>query len=126
MNWLKEVIVDVLITLFLISIFLFDKTEWLLAFQIYTPILIFLKLLALLGSNVRNRLNGTAPPTFFHTLYAINVLVFVLNGWWALSVQWMIVWFLSSLFQIRVQRDAALAKQRPRRASTRKLAHWRY
>lgn len=125
MNWLKEVVVDVIITLVLIGIFLFSKTEWILAFQIYTPILIFLKLLALLGSQVRHRLNGNAPPSLFHTLYAINVFVFLINGWWALSVQWMVVWFLSSLFQIKIQRDAAVLRQRPS-PHLEKLAHRRY
>ena len=124
MNWLKEVVVDVIITIVLVGIFLFNKTEWVLAFQIYTPILIFLKTLALLGSRVKHRLQGNAPPTFFHTLYAINVLVLIINGWWALSVQWMIVWFLSSLFQIRTQREAALGRQQPS-SHMKKLAHRR-
>ena len=127
MVWLKEVVFDVLVTLALISIFLIDKVEWIVAFQIYTPILIFLKLLALMGSNVRERLTGTAPPSFFHTLYAMNVLVLLMNSWWALAVQWGIVWILSWIFQIKMQKQ--LARNRVRRsplATTTKLAHRRY
>jgi hypothetical protein len=124
MNWLKEVVVDVIITLVLICIFLFNRTEWVLAFQIYTPILLFLKLIAILGSSLGNRLHGNAPPTFFHTLYAINVLVFLINGWWALCVQWMIVWFLSSIFNIKIQKSAALVRQ-GLSPHMKKLAHRR-
>ena len=123
MNWFKEVIFDVGVTLTLILIFLFNKTEWIIAYQIYTPILIILKLLALMGSNIRERLGGTAPPSFFHTLYAMNVLVLVLNSWWSLSVQWLIVWFLSSIFQLKTQK---VTPQKSRRATTTKLAHRRY
>lgn len=128
MAWFKEVVFDVLITLTLISIFLFNKVEWIVAFQIYTPILIFLKLLALMGSNVRKRLTGNAPESFFHTLYAMNVLVLIMNAWWALAVQWLIVWLLSWIFQNKVQNQSKKVPVRkaPKMATTRKLAHRKY
>jgi hypothetical protein len=128
MAWIREVVFDVLITLALISIFLFNKVEWIVAFQIYTPILIFLKLLALMGSNVRERLTGDAPASFFHTLYSMNVLVLVMNAWWALAVQWMLVWFISWVFHNKVQRKLKKAPVRhaPRVATTTKLAHRKY
>ena len=101
MKWLKKVILDIIITVIIITT-LFIKIQVLKIFLfIYTPLMLLGRILALSGMNIQKKTGVKAPDWFLHVLYFINVLVLVINHWWILAALWLIIWFLAFMYITR-------------------------
>jgi len=112
MKWLKKVILDIVITIIIIST-LFFKTLVLKVFLfIYTPIMLIGRILALTGMNIQKKGGAKAPDWFLHVLYCINVLVLVINRWWILAALWLVIWFLAFLYTKRSRKKPVIRKKR--------------
>jgi hypothetical protein len=103
MTWLKNVVVDlaIMIVIVLATTGVIPWTQWVVF--IYTPFMLALKALAFFGGGLKavskpQKQAAEAPPAlFFHALYAVNVAVLALSGWWLTAAQWALIWVLSSL-----------------------------
>lgn len=107
MEWIKEVIVDILVTVFIIvSIWLGDIWMWWVLVA-YTGLLLVAKATVLMSDGfLSNRSQKTqqAPNWFLHLLYGINIILLGYIGWWYLLGGWTLIWLFSFLSQRKTNR----------------------
>ncbi|MEZ4702307.1 MAG: hypothetical protein R2834_18375 [Rhodothermales bacterium] len=107
MKWLKDVVLDIAITVFIVlaTTGMVSWAQWVVF--IYTPFMLAIKALAFFGGGVgqvsrqRKKADDAPPALFFHALYAINVTLLALNTWWISAGQWALIWLFSFLVERR-------------------------
>ncbi len=101
MNWWKDVLIDVVVTV-LIIVLVVTGARWAeIAVWIYTPLMVGAKVLALFARRLLHMVPSSAPPWFFHALYAVNVGVLLVGARWVLAALWALIWALSVLVDRR-------------------------
>lgn len=110
MDWLKDVIVDLIATAVIIAAVLTSHTilSWLV--WGYTGLLLLVKFIVLIGDSFHNLINKAktkAPEWFSHLLYAINTGMLLAFHWWYAGAGWAIIWGFSYLTQRKLERKAA-------------------
>ena len=98
MNWLKTIIIDVLVTAVIVVAVVTDFAWARWAVVIYTPIMLVLKIVAVVGGSFTKQFKPRgpeAPAWAFHLLYAIDVVALSLATWWITAAQWVAIWALS-------------------------------
>lgn len=105
MSWLKEIIVDILVTFFIAVAFLLNDPWMWWVIAVYTALLLIAKGAALTSSGLlrQSRKSQQAPEWILHVLYAVNVILLGLASWWFLMAGWVLIWLLSYLAQRKVQ-----------------------
>lgn len=101
MSWIKEVIVDILVTIFIVvSIWFGDVWMW-WVLVVYTGLLLVAKTAVLMSDGFlsRNQTKQQAPNWFIHLLYGANVFLLGYAGWWYLLGGWVLIWLFSYLGQ---------------------------
>ncbi len=114
MTWIKHVIVDILMVAVIALATLADVTAARWAVIIYTPLMLVLKVVALLGGSAIGQFKQSKdapPPWFFHLVYIVSILLLALNTWWIMAAGWVAIWILSLLAEHRTEMS--------RRAKTR-------
>jgi len=120
MDWIKHTLVDLAVTVLIILAVTLDL-EWARwGVLIYTPLMVFLKIVALLGSQSLGQLKPKGdgvPVWFYHALYATNVafsagFAFAGGGinahqWWMIAGDWALIWVLSIATEVRMRRPVA-------------------
>ena len=105
MGWLKNVVIDVAVTIIIILVTLNVLPEWAdWIVYIYTPFMLLLKALALFSgvNKIKQKETGDEPPPwFFHALYAINLGALVYAQWWLIAGQWALIWLFSFVIEKR-------------------------
>ena len=114
MDWIKHVIIDIAVTVVIIIAAVTGQVwaQWVV--WIYTPFMLLLKLTGFFGSGVTGgfqRTDTDVPPWFYHLLYAINVGVLLIYGWWLVGAGWGLIWVLSYATEQRSIRPAKGAKE---------------
>ncbi len=101
MSWLKDVIVDILVTVSIALATLQDAVwaKWVV--WIYTPFILFLKVVAFFGPSVVKKVGKAkqegAPDWVFHLLYGANVILLAGAQWWLEAAGWAAIWLISYL-----------------------------
>ena len=101
MNWLSEVIVDIMVTMFIaVSIWLGDIWMW-WVIAVYSGLLLIAKGVVLTGDGFLSRTQKSqhAPDWFLHILYGVNLVLLAIAGWWYLLAAWILIWLFSFLSQ---------------------------
>lgn len=98
MYWIKEVFVDVVVSVFIIVAVLleFPWMRWIITG--YTLLLLLAKIIVLVGDSTLQLIRKTktnAPDWFSHLLYALNTVVLLYAQWWYLAGAWILIWLLS-------------------------------
>lgn len=109
MNWLKSIILDLIVTALLITAVTTDLSwaRWVVI--IYTPFMLLLKVLALVGQSLIEQFkprSPEAPAWAFHLLYAVNVAALACAQWWITAAEWAVIWLLSYIEHRRLRRSA--------------------
>lgn len=104
MSWLKNILVDLLVTAFIIVAVAggWPWARWVVLG--YTGLMLLLKVGALLGRGAVKQLKRTqagAPTWVFHLLYLVDIVVLALGGWWIAAAGWLAIWLLSYIQQRR-------------------------
>lgn len=101
MTWLKNVVVDILVSAVII-IAVLSKIEWLSIVVIaYTILMLVLKFLAILSDPFMKSVQKgktkvrQAPLWFTSSLYALNVFVLLGFSWYYTAAQWGLIWLFS-------------------------------
>ncbi len=116
MDWIKHTLVDMAVTTLIVLAVMLDL-EWARwGVLIYTPLMVILKIVALLGSRFLGQLkrkDDGVPVWFYHALYAVNVTfsagaAFVKAGttahqWWIVAGGWALIWVLSITAEVRMR-----------------------
>ncbi|TDI74841.1 MAG: hypothetical protein E2O84_05195 [Bacteroidetes bacterium] len=113
MDWLKNVLLDIAITALIAIWLFFDNTLAYWAIVIYTPLLLLLKIVALSSglSQVAAQKSDSTPTWFYHTIYAINLILLLVGSWYLVAGGWAAIWILSAYQESRtVARKTAKKK----------------
>lgn len=107
MHWIKNALIDIAITVLIVLAVTLDLAwaRWIVL--IYTPLMLILKIVALLGSQTIGQLkrkDDDVPAWFYHALYAVNVIVPAIDGWWLVAGGWALIWLLSLAADVRKRR----------------------
>lgn len=107
MSWLKDVIVDLIVTVVIIAAVLISNS-WLSGLVWgYTGLLLLIKFSVLASdSMLMNKSKTEAPAWFSHMLYAINTVALLSFGWWYAGVGWALIWIISYLTQQKLEKKA--------------------
>lgn len=100
MHWLKDVFIDIIVTITIVSAVLLE-IEWMYwVITVYTGVLLLAKSVVFLADDALQLIRKTqnkAPEWFNHLLYGVNTAVLLFNEWWYLGAAWAIIWILSYL-----------------------------
>ncbi len=110
MSWLKDVLVDLAATALIIAAILTSHSILSGIVWGYTVLLLFVKLLVLMGdsfSNMINKAKTKAPDWFTHLLYALNTGLLLSFQWWYAGACWAVIWLSSYLTQRKLDRQEA-------------------
>lgn len=102
MSWLREVIVDILVTLFIIASVLLGDPWMRYIIWAYTGIMLLTKTLVLTSDyfmQIVQKSKTETPQWFSHLLYGINTIVLAYFSWWYAAVGWALIWLFSYLAQ---------------------------
>lgn len=98
MDWIKTIIIDLIVTAVIIVAVTTDLAWARWAVVIYTPIMLILKIVALVGGSFTKQFKPRgpeAPAWVLHLLYAANVVALGLASWWITAAQWLAIWIIS-------------------------------
>ncbi len=117
MNWLKQVVVDLLITGVILITALQNLPGLEILLAIYTALLLFIKLFCWLNEGILKRLKRgatAAPDWFYHVLHAANVVLLAGTQRWAMGLTWLSIWLVSWLISRKLQslRSSSSVRQR--------------
>lgn len=107
MNWIKEVIVDIAVTIFIIAAVMLSDPWMKYVIWVYTGIMLLTKTLVLTNDNFMqlvSKSKNNAPEWFAHLLYAINTIVLFYFGWWYAAAGWAAIWLFSFLSQRKIKK----------------------
>ena len=107
MGWLKNVLIDLAVTLLVLVAVVTGAAwaKWIVV--IYTPLMLIMKVVALVGGSFLSKLQTTpdeVPRWFYHLLYGVNTGLLLGYGWWWVGGQWGVIWFLSIAIDRRRRR----------------------
>jgi hypothetical protein len=123
MSWIKNAIVDIIVTILIITAVFFVRVVWLDWVVVgYTALILISKIAIMAIGQMQVLMKGRAsdvPEWVSHTLYATNVVVLLFGGWqyssgmWLISGgMWLLIWLFSYLTYIRItKKKAAGAKK---------------
>lgn len=106
MSWIKEVIVDLAVTVFIIAAVLLSDPWMKYIIWAYTGIMLITKTIVLSSDNfmqIVDKSKNNAPDWFAHLLYAVNTLVLLFFSWWYAAAGWAIIWLFSYLTQRKLK-----------------------
>ncbi len=113
MSWIKNVVVDLAVTLLIALVAAFGLYWAEVVVWIYTPLMLALKVFALFAGRLtalsKGRGAAEPPPWFFHVLYALNVVLLLIGARWLLAAGWAVIWALSAVQEAR-QRQKVLGE----------------
>lgn len=102
MDWLKEVILDIMVTIFILAaVYLADPwMAWII--WIYTGVMLLTKSLILFGDSflrLADKAKTSAPVWFTHLLYGVNTAALFIFQWWFAATGWALIWIFSYMAQ---------------------------
>jgi len=106
MTWIKNVIVDVIVTV-IIALYVFSNAAWgYWVIIVYTPLMVLLKLGAVASgvSKVVKQKPDETPNWFYHVLYALNFALLLYGAMWWPAAGWAAIWILSAVQASRTER----------------------
>lgn len=110
MDWIKDIFLDIIVSLFIVSA-VFLEIEWMYWIVIaYTAILLLTKAIVLLADDALQLIRKTetkAPKWVNHLIYGVNTLALLVNAWWYVGSGWVLIWLLSWLAQYKLDRSRA-------------------
>jgi hypothetical protein len=107
MKWIKDVILDLIVTIAII-IAVSLKLQWLFYLIIaYTVLMLLAKAMVLLGDSFLQLMKKTstdAPIWFSNLLYAINVITLIIGEFYYTAAAWLIIWILSFITHLKTHK----------------------
>ncbi|MDX1671486.1 MAG: hypothetical protein R3211_04040 [Balneolaceae bacterium] len=98
MQWIKDIIVDILVTAFIVATALV-QLEWMRWIVIgYTGIMLLAKTIVYFSETslqLVKKAKTDAPEWITHALYAINTGVMLSIQWWFVGLGWILIWLAS-------------------------------
>lgn len=109
MKWIKEIIVDIIVTVAIIVGVIINNDVLDVLIIGYTVLILLAKSLVIVGNSFLQLMQKTktnAPDWISHLLYAINVAMLFIFGWWYTGSAWVLIWGLSYYTEQKMSRKA--------------------
>ena len=106
MKWLKQVILDLVITVLILVATILNPVWAMWIVVVYTPIMLLMKVFSVFGTGITAKIKQTdaaVPTWFWHSLYAVNTVALLFAGWWITGTQWALIWILSIVAEARTR-----------------------
>ena len=95
MQWLKDIIVDLLATLVIALAVFFEETTLTYVVYIYTVLMCIARFVSLMNRNfqkITQRKVSEAPLWVYHMIYAANVIILTFGFWFFTASAWVFIW----------------------------------
>ncbi|MEX0662319.1 MAG: hypothetical protein WD381_06505 [Balneolaceae bacterium] len=95
MQWLKNIVVDLLTTIVIALAVFYEETTLTYIVYAYTILMCIARLASLLSRNfqkITQRKVSEAPIWVYHLLYFLNVLILGLGMWFITAAGWIFIW----------------------------------
>ncbi len=106
MNSLKEILVDICVTVFIVvAVMLHDPWMW-WVIAVYTVLMFIAKVVALYSEGLLRRAqkNRSDNDRILHFLYALNIILLAYAEWWYLAVLWILIWLFSYIGKLKTKK----------------------
>lgn len=106
MNWIKDALVDITVTIFIIAAILLADPWMHWVIWIYTAIMLLTKGIVLIGDNflmLVKKAKNDVPLWLPHLLYAINTVSLVYAKWWYAAAGWGLIWLFSFIADRKIR-----------------------
>ncbi len=106
MNSIKNILVDVLVTVFIaVAVWLHDPWMW-WVIAIYTILMLIAKGIAIYSEGLLRRAqkNEGDHDKLLHFLYALNIILLAAAHWWYISALWVLIWLLSYIGKLKTDK----------------------
>lgn len=107
MSWLKNMMVDIIVTVAIIAAVIIDNSILSGIIKGYTILMLLAKLAVAFSDSFAPMVKKAAkdiPEWAPHLLYAVNVGVLLVGGWWYTAAGWTLIWVLSWFAQRKTNR----------------------
>ena len=107
MGWLKDVIVDIIVTAVIIATVITSNIFLAGLVWVYTGLMLIVKFVALVGDGFQYMMKKSktqAPEWFSHLLYAANTGLLLYFQWWYAGAGWAGIWIISYLTQRKLDK----------------------
>lgn len=98
MHWIKDIIVDIMVTAF-IAVAAVMQLEWMRWVIIgYTGIMLVAKTIVYFSETslqMVKKAKSDAPEWITHSLYAANTVILLAIQWWFVGLGWILIWLVS-------------------------------
>jgi len=108
MAWLKNALIDLLVTAVIIIYVITNESWGYYVIMIYTPLILLLKVGAIAGGagkivrkTGKEKKSDVAPNWFYHLLYGANFALLLYGAWWIMAGGWAVIWILSAVQEAR-------------------------
>jgi len=100
MQWLKQIVVDILATLVIALVVFFDSSPVLeYVVYIYTGLMVLARSITLFSQNFRaitKKKVAEAPVWIYHLLYFLNTAILIFGAYYLVSAGWAFIWFVAA------------------------------
>lgn len=100
MQWLKQIVVDLITTLVIALVVFFDSSTILeYVVYIYTGLMVLARATTLVSQNLRaitKKQVTQAPVWIYHILYFLNTLFLVLGSFYFTAAGWVFIWIVAA------------------------------
>ncbi|MDZ7714887.1 MAG: hypothetical protein U5J95_01620 [Balneolaceae bacterium] len=106
MNWLKDILVDIAVTVFIITAVLLSDPWMKWVIWVYTGIMLLTKAMVLLGDNllmIVKKAKNEVPSWIPHLLYGINTALLLYFQWWYAAGGWALIWIFSFIADQKIK-----------------------
>ncbi|MEX0780494.1 MAG: hypothetical protein WD491_12285 [Balneolales bacterium] len=98
MSWYKEIIVDILVTVFILLTVILEAVWMQYTLAAYTCLMLIVKIVVYFNENYRSLLkkkNQIIPASVIYQLYGVNITILILFDWWIMAVLWLLIGIIS-------------------------------
>lgn len=106
MSWIKELIVDLAVTVLIIVAVILSDPWMKYVIWVYTGIMLLTRIVVFSSDSfiqIVNKSKNKAPDWVAHLLYATNTLVLLYFSWWYAAGGWAAIWLFSYLTQRKLK-----------------------
>ncbi len=103
MNSIKEILVDICVTVFIvIAVLLHDPWMW-WVIAVYTVLMLIAKGVALYSDGLLRRAQKMKNENdlILHILYVLNIILLAYAAWWYLAALWILIWLFSYIVKLK-------------------------
>lgn len=109
MNSLKDIIVDICVTVFIaVTVWLYDPWMW-WVIVIYTILMLIAKGFTLYSESFLQHKPQTnnKDDRINYTLYALNIILLAYATWWYLAALWSLIWLLTYIGKLKAKQSSS-------------------